>query len=158
MRPGAVKSRSGLQRMPPLVGWSTIEELHDSRVERIFGARDEEPIVLGELLENIRSVSQVVCGGTNVVPNASKNDGERLPGLRPAPCGVSASRACRGSEHRNMRSDGSRLADVRVLLGLRSSMFHPVAHLGLTPVDPFSRSRRPPQLRFAFRSECSNVT
>ena len=78
MRPGAVKSRSGLQRMPPLVGWSTIEELHDSRVERIFGARDEEPIVLGELLENIRSVSQVVCGSTNVVPNASKNECERL--------------------------------------------------------------------------------
>src|SRR5258705_1882730 len=47
----------------------TIEEINDPSLETILGAYHEEPISLDQLLENFRSVSQMVCGDADVGPN-----------------------------------------------------------------------------------------
>ena len=39
----------------------TIEEINDPSLQRILGTDDEESIFLDQLLEEFRSVSQVVC-------------------------------------------------------------------------------------------------
>ena len=46
-----------------------VEELNDPSLQRILGADDEEPFTLDQLLENFRSVSQLIRGCANVGPN-----------------------------------------------------------------------------------------
>ena len=48
----------------------TIEEINDPSLQRILGAYDEEPIALDQLLEDFRSVSQMVYGDTDIGPNS----------------------------------------------------------------------------------------
>ena len=37
-----------------------VEEIHDSRIERVFGANDDELAFLDQRLENFRSMSQMI--------------------------------------------------------------------------------------------------
>ena len=47
-----------------------VEKINEAALQRIFGADDQEAVFLGQLLEDLRSMSQMVCGGANVGPNS----------------------------------------------------------------------------------------
>ena len=55
----------------PLSGWScAIEELHDASLQGVLGADDLQPVILDQLLEHLRAVSQVIHGGADVGPDS----------------------------------------------------------------------------------------
>jgi hypothetical protein len=45
-----------------------VEEINDPSLQRILAAHDEKPFSLDQLLENFRTMSQVVCGNADVGP------------------------------------------------------------------------------------------
>jgi hypothetical protein len=47
----------------------TIEEIYDSGLQCVLGPYDEEPILVDQLLEDYRSVPQMVSRGNDVGPN-----------------------------------------------------------------------------------------
>ena len=51
----------------------TIEEINEPGLQRVFGTYDQKSISLDQLFEDLRSVSQMVCGdadvGTNGLPH-----------------------------------------------------------------------------------------
>ena len=48
--------------MPLLAGlWHTVKKINDPSLQRILGTYDEESILLDQLLEDFRSVPQMVC-------------------------------------------------------------------------------------------------
>ena len=49
----------------------TVEELDDAGLQRVLGADDAEPLVLDQLLEDLRPVAQVVDRGADVGANRS---------------------------------------------------------------------------------------
>ena len=65
--------------MPVLAGLRhTIEEINDPSFQRILGTDDEKPSSLDQLLEDLRSVSQMVCGGADVGPNRVPHQSVRV--------------------------------------------------------------------------------
>ena len=56
----------------------TVEEINKPGFQRVLGAYDEEPISLDELLENLRSVSQMVCGDADVGPDSVPHQSLRV--------------------------------------------------------------------------------
>jgi OOP family OmpA-OmpF porin len=56
----------------------TVEEIHDARLQRILCANHEEAISLDQLLQDLRSVSQVICGGADVCPHGLSHQGIRI--------------------------------------------------------------------------------
>ena len=56
----------------------TVEEIYDSSLQRILGSDDEEPIVLDQLLEDLRSMSQMVRGDADVGPNGLPHQSIRV--------------------------------------------------------------------------------
>src|SRR5258708_28622029 len=47
----------------------TVEEINDPGFQRILGADHKQSIFLDQLLDQLRSVSQMACGGADVGPN-----------------------------------------------------------------------------------------
>src|SRR6267378_5242367 len=56
----------------------TVEKVNDSRVQRILGSDDEEPILLDGLLKDFRSMSQMVGRDADVGPNGLPYESIRL--------------------------------------------------------------------------------
>src|SRR3990172_1411452 len=72
----AMKAKSGPLRRSR--ARQTIEEIHDSGLQRGFGPDHDELACPDQLFEEFRSVSQVVCGGTNVGANGLSHQRVRV--------------------------------------------------------------------------------
>lgn len=47
----------------------TVEKINASSLQRVFGTYDEESISLDQLFEDLRPVSEMVCGDADIGPN-----------------------------------------------------------------------------------------
>ncbi len=56
----------------------TVEEINDPSFQRILGTHDEKPIALDQPLKDLRSVSQMVGGDTDVRPNGMPQQSVRV--------------------------------------------------------------------------------
>ena len=67
----------------PLVACSaanrqSVEEFYHPGLERVFGAHDQQLIFLDQLLEDLRSMSQMICRGLNIRPNGVLHQSVRV--------------------------------------------------------------------------------